>query len=142
MRSALQHARLLSLLAVVGVLAGCAAPQAVLYAEGGPQQRAQAQQALLRCEQQAQRSVGLNAGHAAAREQAGTSAAVAMVSGAVAALVKGASDLTLTVLAAGTAGAAGAATKSAIEWNQPDEVYEEHVKLCMKRRGHEVLGWR
>lgn len=131
----------LSSLALV-LLSGCAAPQAVLYDQGDARQQARAQQALQRCEQQALRAVGTHAGHANARRDAGKSTAVAMVSGTVSALVKGTRDFAVSVLAAGAAGAAGALTKSAIEWHQPDEVYEEYVKLCMERRGHEVLGWR
>ncbi|WP_326535812.1 hypothetical protein [Pseudorhodoferax sp.] len=142
MHPARSQTRLPLALGSLVLLAGCAAPQAVLYAEGGPRQQARAQQALQACELQAQRAVGLNAGHQAARRNAGTTTAVAMVGGAVAALVKGGADVARTALAAGAAGAAGAATKSAIEWNAPDEVYEEHVKLCMERRGHVVLGWR
>ena len=137
-----RRASLVAALALLALLAGCASPQAVLYAEGSARRQASAQRALQSCEQQAHRAVGPNARHHAARRQAGTTPAVAMVGGAVAALVKGTSDLALTVLAAGAAGAAGAATRSAIEWNRPDEVYEEHVKLCMERRGHAVLGWR
>jgi hypothetical protein len=43
---------------------------------------------------------------------------------------------------AAAGGAAGVATKAALDRNMPDEVHEKHVERCMKDRGHEVLGWR
>lgn len=129
-------------LLLLGMVSGCAAPRAVLYTEGSAGRQAHAQRALHSCESKARRAVDYNAGSRAIGRQAGSVGTVAAVSAISGALVKGARDLTGPVLVAGTAGVAGALTKGVIGHNQPDEVYERYVKLCMKKRGHEVLGWR
>jgi hypothetical protein len=37
---------------------------------------------------------------------------------------------------------AGTLTAVALNWNEPDGVYRSYVDLCLKERGHKVLGWR
>lgn len=129
-------------LALAALLAGCAAPKAVLYNEGGARQQAQAERALHSCEQQAHSAVGLNAGHQATARKAGTKGTVEVVESVVRSMVRGTAVVARSVVAAGVAGAAGAVTEGALDHNEPDKVYEEYVKLCMRKNGHSVLGWR
>jgi hypothetical protein len=37
---------------------------------------------------------------------------------------------------------AGSVTLAVLNWNEPDSVYRSYVDLCLKDRGHKVLGWR
>lgn len=134
--------RILGLLSVGLVLAGCAAPRAVLYTEETPDRRAAAHRALQVCERHAHQSIGIHAGAQVARRQAGTTGTIAAAGATAGALVKRSRDVVLTAVAAGVAGAVGAATRVALDWNRPDKAYEEHVDVCMKRRGYHVAGWR
>ena len=43
---------------------------------------------------------------------------------------------------AGAGAMAGTLTSVALNWNEPDSVYRNYVDLCLKERGHKVLGWR
>ncbi len=131
----------LALLAVLALLGGCAAPQAVLYVEN-PARRPAAQQALQGCERQAQQTVGYNAGNQATGRKTGKAGATAATKEATRSMIRGSADVALKTVAAGVAGAASALTGQIIDWNQPDDVYERYVRMCMKRHGHEVLGWR
>lgn len=128
---------------IVGLnLTGCAAPQAVLYTEETPERRAAAHRALQVCERHANQSIGIHAGARVARRQVASTGTVAAVGATAGALVKRSRDVVLTAVAAGVAGAVGAATRVALDWNRPDKAYEEHVDVCMKRRGYNVAGWR
>lgn len=131
-------------MALLCVLAGCAAPQAVLYpaGEGNGARGATALRNLRQCENQGKLQVGLNGGSSRANRQAASTSLVAAAAAAVGSLIKNSGEFAVNVAAAGAAGAVGSLVKNGMEHNHPDAVYEEFVKVCMKRRGHEVLGWR
>jgi hypothetical protein len=129
------------------LLGACAAPQPVIYRT--PQTSSAEVQRIARdaqaCRAQAERVVGLNqrdAVRSSAPRRAGEAGAVAFVAAAAAGLAASTRDVWMRARAAAAGGAAGLATKVALDWNVPDEVHENYVERCMKDRGHEVLGWR
>lgn len=132
----------LAALIVTVMLAGCAAPKAVVYTEETPERRAKAWTTLQSCEQRARDTVGVNTGSEAIRRDAGRNGAVAAGGVFVGAAIRKSADIALTAITAGAVGVATTLTRGAFDWRKPDDVYEEHVKICMKRRGFEVAGWR
>ena len=124
------------------LLTACAAPKAVLYTEDTVERRNAAQRHLVQCERHADRSIGIHAGKQHARRQSGTNGTAAAVGATAGAMVSRSADVAVKALAAGVAGAAVALTKVTLDWNRPDKAYEEHVEICMKRRGYAVTGWR
>lgn len=129
-----------ALLLAVAVLAGCATTQPVLYPTDSAQKESRATSDMQACTQLAQRDVGINArkGH----ETVARTGVLAATTAAVFSAVRGTADTANRALAAGVAGGVGGALKVALDWNEPDEVYEHYVEQCMRKRGHRVLGWR
>lgn len=132
--------------AAVAVLAGCASTTApVVYpvADGKKATRADADADLLACRAEADKAVGINSVHA---DKAGTTAArrgaIEFVDKAVESLVNGSKEVWARARGAGAGAAAGSLTAVALNWNEPDGVYRNYVELCLRERGHRVLGWR
>lgn len=127
------------------VAAGCATTAPVVYQTSKP--TAAASQRLAKdvqaCEQRASSAVGVNArnAHRAAQGSA-RGGAIGFAATAVGALVNSSRDAWQRARAGAAGGAAGVATKTLLEWNDPDEVYQEYVERCLDARGHDVLGWR
>jgi outer membrane lipoprotein SlyB len=95
------------------------------------------------CRRQATAAVGLNGRDAGTLAQAaGKAGTVGFVGGAVGSLVAGSKDAWQKARGAAAGGASGIAAKVLLEWNEPDDVHQEFVERCMKKRGHDVLGWR
>jgi hypothetical protein len=95
------------------------------------------------CRSQATAAVGLNGRNAGTvASSAGKAGTVGFVAGAVGGLVAGSKDVWQKARGAAAGGASGIATKVLLEWNEPDDVHQEYVERCMKKRGHDVLGWR
>jgi hypothetical protein len=114
----------------------------VLYPATDAGKRALAERDLQTCEEQGKESVGLNAGKSKVARQAGSAAVIGAAATGAASIFRAPGELAANTLAGGALGGVGSLVKSALEANHPDRVYEEFVKKCMKRRGHEVLGWR
>lgn len=136
-----------ALLLVIGafVFAGCATQQPVVYqkpANGAAQQQRIAKD-IRACRQVAEATVGLNSRLAenAARSAARTGV-IGFAATAVGGLVSSSRDVWQRARAGAAAGATGAVVKTLLEWNDPDDVYQEYVERCMDERGHDVLGWR
>jgi outer membrane lipoprotein SlyB len=135
---------LAAVLALAG-LAGCATQEPVVYQKPATPPAVQQLIAkdLQQCRQQALSVVGLNGRQA---EKTGQSAArtgiVGFAATAVGGLVSTSKDVWQRARAGAAAGATGAAVKTLLEWNDPDEVHQEYVERCMDERGHAVLGWR
>ncbi len=130
--------------AALAVLAGCASTTApVVYpvADGKRTHRAEAD--LQACRAEADKAVGVNSMRA--DKTGGTAArrgAVEFVDKAVESLVNGSKEVWAKARGAGAGAAAGSLTAVALNWNEPDSVYRNYVELCLKDRGHKVLGWR
>ena len=127
------------------VLTGCATPQPVVYqkttASAIEQQRVAKD--TQDCRRRAEAAVGLNARRAEASAQsAAKTGAIAFAATAVAGLVGASKDVWQRARAGAAGGATGAAVKTVLEWNDPDDVHQEYVERCMSERGHDVLGWR
>lgn len=129
-----------AVLLAAAMLAGCASTQPVLYPTQSAQKESRAPSDMQACTELAQRDVGINArnGH----ETVARTGVLAATSAAVYSAVLGTADTANRALAAGVAGGVGGALKVALDWNEPDEVYENYVEQCMRKRGHRVLGWR
>lgn len=136
----------LAVLLCTVIAAGCASTAApVVYppktADAGHSQRLA--QDVQQCRERAERSVGLNGRSAQDVARSGARVgAVGFAATAVGAIVNTSRDVWQRARSAAAAGVTGAAVKTAIEWNDPDEVYEEFVERCLRERGHHVLGWR
>lgn len=136
----------LMVLLCTAVLAGCASTAApVVYPPkaADARQLQRLEQDIQQCRDRAERSVGLNG--RTARDTARTGArvgAVGFAATAAGALVNTSRDVWQRARSAAAAGVTGAAVKTAIEWNDPDKVYEKFVERCLSERGHDVLGWR
>jgi hypothetical protein len=129
--SGLNPGRLLLALAATAVLTGCATTSApVVYRTPSttPEQIQRIDRDTLACRSEAERMVGLNA-----RKPQDKAAPVARA---------GVIGFVAAAAAAAAGSASGVATKLLLDWNEPDEVHQEHVELCLKQRGHAVLGWR
>jgi hypothetical protein len=147
-------AALASLLTLAALLSACATSQPVVYRPAAPS-AAEAQRIAKdtqECRTLAERRVGLNArkappeagggGARAAAEGPAKAGVIGFVAAAANGLVLGSRDVWNRARAGAAAGAAGIATKTVLEWNDPDKVYTEFVERCMDQRGHDVLGWR
>lgn len=138
--------RTLPILCTVLALAGCASTASpVIYQPPGEPAAPHARIAgdLQACRAQALQAVGLNGNKGRTTAvAAGRAGAIEFVDKAVEALVAGSRN----AWERGRGGAAGEASGSLVgvllNWNEPDRVHREHVDLCLKRRGHTVLGWR
>jgi hypothetical protein len=132
----------LAILSAALVLGACATSAPVVY----PQASAAPARVALdteQCRRQATEAVGLNGRDAGTlARDAGKAGTVGFVAGAVGSLVAGSKDAWNKARGAAAGGASGIATKVLLEWNEPDKVHQEFVERCMKRRGHDVLGWR
>lgn len=134
------------LLALVAVaLAGCASTSApVLYGEGRKAPPAHKMQADIDdCRAQAQEAVGINGIKAQKVANATAKRGVEdFVDEGVEQIV--ASSRSAWNKARGEAAGvmAGSLVAVLLNWNEPDSVYRNHVDLCLKERGHKVLGWR
>jgi hypothetical protein len=129
------------------VAAGCATPQPVVYQKekvaAGAAQQQRVDKDILECRRRAKTVVGLNARRAEATAQnAARTGAIGFAAAAVGGLVNASKDAWQRARVAAAAGATGAAVKTLLEWNDPDEVHREYVERCMDERGHDVLGWR
>jgi hypothetical protein len=124
---------------------GCATTAPVVY-QPGKSSPAVAQRIagdIEACRQQATDTVGLNA-RSPGQVAQGTArvGAVGFIATAVGGLVNSSRDVWQRARAGAAGGAAGIATKTLLEWNDPDKVHQEYVERCLDRRGHDVLGWR
>jgi len=147
----LSRPTLLALLLAAGVAGGCAtSQQPVVYQKAAPnpsqQQRVEADAQA--CRARAEDAVGINQRRQAGKPDGAVAQSVARVgligftATAVGGLVASSKDVWQRARAGAAAGVAGAATKTVLEWNDPDKVFLEYVERCMEERGHEVLGWR
>lgn len=96
-----------------------------------------------RCRARADEAVGTNGLHA--RQVAGQASrrgAIEFVDKAVEQTVLNSRQAMSRARAAAAGAVAGGLTAVALNWNEPDAVYREFVELCMRERGHRVLGWR
>lgn len=140
--------RLYSLAAVslAAVLAGCASTAApVIYQPptASAQSAARVDRDLAECRGHARQAVGLNG--ADGRRLADVVAREGLkefVDKAVESLVVGSRNAWERARGAGAGEAAGTLTGLLLNWNAPDGVHRGYVDLCMKERGHKVLGWR
>ncbi len=138
--------RLIAAVASLAVLAGCASTAApVVYQppQASPKKSARVDRDLAECRAEAERAVGLNAG--AGRPMADGVArqgAREFVDKAVESLVVGSRNAWERARGAGAGAAAGTLTGMLLNWNEPDRVHREYVDLCLRDRGHKVLGWR
>lgn len=137
--------RFVTPLLLATLLAGCATVEPVLYRQGPlpAAQKARVDRDLATCRRAADQTVGLNAHDArtAARAAARTGA-IGFVAAAAGAALSASTEVWQKARGAAAAGAVGMTAKTLIEWNDPDEVYQEYVERCMADRGHTVLGWR
>jgi hypothetical protein len=137
--------RLLSALALV-TLAGCASTSApVLYSEASrkapPAQKMQAD--IDDCRAQAQAAVGVNGIKAQKVANATAKRGVEdFVDEGVEQIVASSRSAWNKARGAAAGVMAGSLTAVLLNWNEPDSVYRNHVDLCLKERGHKVLGWR
>jgi hypothetical protein len=137
--------RLLAIAALL-LLSGCASTTApVLYggtrASAATPQRLQAD--IEDCRSRADSAVGVNAANARrVSHQAARRGAVEFVDEAVEQLVTRSRNAWQKARGAAAGAMAGGATGLLLSWNEPDAVYRSHVDLCLKDRGHKVLGWR
>lgn len=134
-----------SALVLTLALAGCATPRPVVYHKAaiGPVEQQRVAKDTQECRRRAEAAVGLNARRAdAAAQSAAKTGAIAFAAAAVGSLVNSSKDVWQRARVGAAGGAAGAAVKTLVEWNDPDEVHQEYVERCMAERGHDVLGWR
>ena len=127
------------------LLAGCATPQPVVYLKpsAGPVVQKRVAGDVQECQRIAQGAVGVNGRQSSGlARSAGRTGAIGWASTAIAGVVSSSQDVWKRAKAGAAAGATGAAVKTLLEWNDPDEVNREYVQRCMSERGHDVLGWR
>jgi hypothetical protein len=132
----------LAILSTALVLGACATSAPVVYPNAGV---ASTRVGLdtEQCRRQATEAVGLNGRDASGlAKDAGKVGSVAFAAAAVGGLVASSKDVWQRARGAAAGGAAGIATKVLLDWNEPDKVHQEYVERCMKKRGHDVLGWR
>ena len=131
-------------LVLLAVLAGCASTaQPVVYPVADAKRELRAEAALKACRAKADPAGGINGTR---RQQTGTAVArrgaAEFVDKAVESMVNRPKDVSTKARAAGAGGMAGSLTTVVLTWNEPDGVYRNYVDLCLKERGHKVLGWR
>jgi hypothetical protein len=131
--------------AALALLVGCASTSApVLYADAKSRTPAQRVQADIDdCRAQAEAAVGVNGANAhkvanATAKRGG----VDFVDEAVEQIVASGRSAWHKARGAAAGVMAGSLTAALLNWNEPDGVYRNHVDLCLKERGHKVLGWR
>lgn len=96
-----------------------------------------------RCRSRADEAVGTNGLHARkVATQASRRGAIEFVDRAVEQTVINSRQAMSRARGAAAGAVAGGLTAVALNWNEPDAVYREFVELCMRERGHRVLGWR
>lgn len=136
--------RRLALALLVTTLAGCASTTApVVYPSAKPQAGSQAEADLKACRTEADAVVGVNGARTpATANRVAQRGAVEFVDKAVETLVVGSKEAWAKARGAGAGAAAGTLTSVALNWNEPDSVYRNYVEICLKERGHRVLGWR
>ncbi|HSQ73682.1 MAG TPA: hypothetical protein VLM87_14810 [Rubrivivax sp.] len=145
-RSPNPRTRLALAAVALAVLSGCASTaRPVIYQppQAAPAKAARVDSDLERCREQALQAVGLNAskGRSLADVPA-RDGAMEFVNKAIESLVVGTRNTWERARGAGAGEAAGTLTGMLLNWNEPDRVHREYVDLCMKKRGHTVLGWR
>jgi hypothetical protein len=128
----------------VAVLAGCASTAApVVYPAAKASGSARAEADLKACRAEADATVGINGMRP---QTTGTRVAqrgaTEFVDKAVESIVNGSKEVWSKARGAGAGAMAGSLTAVALNWNEPDGVYRNYVDLCLKKRGHKVLGWR
>jgi outer membrane lipoprotein SlyB len=134
---------ILAAIAVLG-LAGCASTSTpVVYPSAKATQSQRADADLKACRAEADAAVGVNGTHS---RTAGTRTAqrgsIEFVDKAVESMVNGSKEVWAKARGASAGAMAGSLTAVALNWNEPDGVYRNYVDLCLKERGHKVLGWR
>jgi hypothetical protein len=138
--------RPIAAIAALSVLAGCASTAApVVYQppQASAKKSARVDRDLAECRAEAERAVGLNAGAGrSAADLVAREGAREFVNKAVESLVVGTRNAWERARGAGAGEAAGTLTGLLLNWNEPDRVHREYVDLCLKDRGHKVLGWR
>lgn len=132
--------RLLPLLCLTALLAGCATARPVIYPNATSQLGGKAAQdaAVQSCIQQADAADLSRPGNQVARSTAG-GAVIGGVGGAAAGAVYG-----NVGRGAGAGAAAGAATglvRGLFRGSQPSSVYMAYVNRCLGDKGYEVIGW-
>lgn len=134
---------ILAALALTGV-AGCASTAApVVYPTAKAMHNQRAETDLKACRAEADAAVGINGTRAQTTgPRAAQRGAVEFVDKAVESLVNGSKEVWAKARGAGAGAMAGSLTAAALNWNEPDSVYRNYVDLCLKERGHKVLGWR
>jgi outer membrane lipoprotein SlyB len=134
--------RSLTIAASAFVLMGCASTQPVVY-NAGAANAERVTRDTQACRQRADAAVGLNQkGSMKSAKKSGEVGLIAAAGAAAGAAINNSADVMRRAGAAAAAGGVGYAVKELIEWNKPDEVYENYVERCMKERGHDVIGWR
>ena len=138
-------ALLLPVLMTAG-LAGCASTATPVVYQSPNRPAAQApdlSRDLAACRQAAEAAVGINSAPAQKVSVAtARRGAVEFVDKAVESAVTGARNGWQRARGASAGAMAGTLTTVALNWNEPDSVHREYVDLCLKERGHRVLGWR
>jgi hypothetical protein len=137
-------ARLLIAGLSLAVLAGCASRSApVVYPVADTRHSSSADADLKACRAEADQAVGVNGIRAGTtQETVARRGAIDFVDKAVESVVNGSREAWAKARGAGAGAMAGTLTSVALNWNEPDSVYRNYVDLCLKERGHKVLGWR
>lgn len=135
--------RILALVALL-ILTGCASTsQPVVYPSAKSTQNLRTDSDLKTCQAEARAAVGVNAaGKPTTGARVAQRGAVEFVDKAVESLVNGSREVWAKARGAGAGAMAGSITAVALNWNEPDGVYRNYVDICLKQRGHKVLGWR
>lgn len=145
--SSFESVRLPLVAAGLALLTACASTTApVLYADPAAR-KANAEERLRadvgECRKQADAAVGVNGANA--RKVAVTSGkrgAQDFVDEAVEQMVANGRSAWNKARGAAAGVMAGSLTAAVLNWNEPDSVYRNYVDMCLKERGHKVLGWR
>lgn len=129
----------------LALLSGCASLSApVLYADATSRKPAlRVQTDIDECRQRAQSEVGVNGVNAGKVANATAKrGAEDFADEAVDQIVASSRSAWNKARGAAAGVMAGSLTTALLNWNEPDSVYRNHVDLCLKDRGHKVLGWR
>lgn len=125
-------------------LLGCASTTSpVVYPSSKEAIRLSAPADLATCRAQADSTVGVNGSQSPqAGQRVAQRGAIEFVDKAVESLVNGSRQVWARARGAGAGAMAGSVTSVALNWNEPDTVYRRYVELCLRKKGHRVLGWR
>lgn len=138
--------RPIALLVLSAGLVGCASTAApvVYQSPKTPPTKAQSlAQDLEACRRSADAAVGLNGTKSPkVASTVGKRGAVEFADKAVESLVIGSRNAWERARGAGAGAMSGALVAVLLNWNEPDGVYRQYVDLCLRERGHRVLGWR